>query len=335
MSSIHYFQRYSQPENVATNNTLLLLSRLYHHSPTKFEAFLTDLLEDTDLEAGIQFNQQRRGRASIPDAAISQVSFKVLIETKLHKHFSIQQLTEHLHSFANEQYQVLLSLSPHLPNKSVIQQVNSAITDYNSGNAKSVKYVATTFQQIVNKFRTVVNEYDVELLEMLKDYEEYCINDGLIYDNDSWMRVVTCGWTLNENFQYNLYYHRAGTGYSDHSYVGIYSQKSVVGVGKLENIVAADLIDDAIQVVDSTAPVTTRQQQNIQQAMAAARENNGWDIKVGHRFFCVEEFIQTDFKKNTRGPLQGTKFFNLKDLLGLQKLPDTREIATLLNGVTW
>ena len=60
MSSIHYFQRYSQPENVDTNNTLLLLSRLYHESPNKFKAFLNDLLNDYDIEAGIQFNKQKR-----------------------------------------------------------------------------------------------------------------------------------------------------------------------------------------------------------------------------------------------------------------------------------
>ncbi len=32
MSKVHYFRRYSQPENVATNNMLLLLSRLYAHA---------------------------------------------------------------------------------------------------------------------------------------------------------------------------------------------------------------------------------------------------------------------------------------------------------------
>ncbi len=40
MSEIHYFQRYSQKENVITNNTLLLFSRLYNHSPQKFNLFL-------------------------------------------------------------------------------------------------------------------------------------------------------------------------------------------------------------------------------------------------------------------------------------------------------
>lgn len=44
MSNLHYFHRYSQKENVVTNNTLLLLSRLYAHNALYFEAFLADLL---------------------------------------------------------------------------------------------------------------------------------------------------------------------------------------------------------------------------------------------------------------------------------------------------
>lgn len=38
MSKVHYYRRYSQPENVATNNTLLLLSRLYAHDSYYLEA---------------------------------------------------------------------------------------------------------------------------------------------------------------------------------------------------------------------------------------------------------------------------------------------------------
>lgn len=37
---IHYFQRYHSKENVATANTMLLLSRLYSYSSDKFFSFL-------------------------------------------------------------------------------------------------------------------------------------------------------------------------------------------------------------------------------------------------------------------------------------------------------
>ncbi len=134
MSSIHYFQRYSQAENVATNNALLLLSRMYQHSPNHFKGFLNDLLDDTDLEAGILFNQQERGKGSIPDGSISQISFKVVVETKLHQQFSVQQLTGHLNSFGKEENKVLLSLSPKLPSVSLRTQIETEIQKFNMGN---------------------------------------------------------------------------------------------------------------------------------------------------------------------------------------------------------
>lgn len=132
MSSIHYFQRYSQPENVATNNTLLLLSRFYHNSPNKFKGFLNDLLGDNDLEAGIPFNQQQRGKRSVPGASLSQVSFKVVVETKMTKHFSLEQLTDHLDSFTSEQHQVLLSLSPKQPDNSLKSQIEAEVIRFNN-----------------------------------------------------------------------------------------------------------------------------------------------------------------------------------------------------------
>ncbi len=46
MSSVHYFQRYSQLENFVTNNTLLLLSRLYNEPPFKFKMLLNEIAYD-------------------------------------------------------------------------------------------------------------------------------------------------------------------------------------------------------------------------------------------------------------------------------------------------
>ena len=123
MGSIHYFHRYSHKENVATNNTLLLFSRLPQNSPRKFKGFLNDLLEDTDLNAGVYFNQQVKAKNSVPDGIISQTSFKVIIETKMHQNFVLKQLDDHLKSFEDEKYQILLSLSQNQPISSLKNQI--------------------------------------------------------------------------------------------------------------------------------------------------------------------------------------------------------------------
>jgi len=336
MSSIHYFQRYSQPENVATNNTLLLLSRLYQHSSNHFKGFLNDLLDDTDLEAGILFNQQQRGKGSVPDGSISQTSFKVVVETKLHQNFSVQQLTEHLKSFGNEDRKILLSLSPKIPTASVQGQIEAEVKKYNAANDTSVKYIPTTFQSIVEKFRNTLEDYDFDLIPIVDDYEVYCINDKLITVDEYRMRAVTCGWTLQENFQFNLYYDKVEDGYSDHSYIGIYSDKSIKGIGKLSNIIEADLLPTGnLHIKNSTNPVTYEQEQNILGVIPAAMTNNSWNISTGQNFFCVEKFYETDFRKTTKYPLQGTKFFNLKTVLNLKTLPTTDQLAYLLKAKTW
>ena len=88
MSEIHYFQRYSQPENVITNNTLLLLQRLYQYRPRLLQDTLAALFDDTQttLSVGVSMNQQVQvGEHGIPDGALAQDSFRLLIETKLSK----------------------------------------------------------------------------------------------------------------------------------------------------------------------------------------------------------------------------------------------------------
>lgn len=335
MSTIHYFQRYSQPENVATNNTLLLLSRLYQKSPHKFKGFLNELIGDTDLESGIEFNQQKKGNGSIPDGDISQASFKVAIETKMHQKFSVTQLISHLKSFTEEEHKVLLSLSPNLPSNKLKTQIQNQVDQYNSLNNLSIKYFPTTFQSIVDKFNNILEDYDYELIELITDYESYCIHDKLITDDEYRMRAVTCGWTLQENFKYSLYYDNVKDSYSEHSYIGIYSGKSIRGFGKLENVIEADLSPNGLIVKNSTSNPTSKQLQNIINVIAEAKLNNNWDISTSHNFFCVDNFYETDFKKITKYPLQGTKFFKLKKELNIQDLPSTDKIADLLKNETW
>jgi len=71
---IHYFQRYHEKENIATANTMLLLSRLYQYSSDKFFRFLKSEIFSDSFEPEIIFNLQERSVDSIPDATITQES---------------------------------------------------------------------------------------------------------------------------------------------------------------------------------------------------------------------------------------------------------------------
>lgn len=86
---IHYFQRYHSKENVDTSNTMLMLSRLYNYNADKFFSMLNSLILGEDESPEITFDLQVIGDDSVPDAVISQKSFKIVVETKLYKDKSI------------------------------------------------------------------------------------------------------------------------------------------------------------------------------------------------------------------------------------------------------
>lgn len=46
-------------------------------------------------------------------------------------------------------------------------------------------------------------------------------------------------------------------------------------------------------------------------------------------------FIPLISGKNSKNPIQKSKFFNLADMFGYQTMPDTEKIADDLNGRTW
>ncbi|VAW14657.1 hypothetical protein MNBD_ALPHA12-426, partial [hydrothermal vent metagenome] len=95
MSGISYFQRYSQKENHATNNTMLVLRYFYNESPKKFEEIIGELTGGT-VSIGVEFNQQIRGQNSVPDAQISQRPFDIFIEAKLDGALDENQLERHI-----------------------------------------------------------------------------------------------------------------------------------------------------------------------------------------------------------------------------------------------
>ena len=96
---IHYFQRYHEKENVATANTMLLLSRLYSYSSDKFFRFLKSEYFADSFDPELVFTLQEKSVDSIPDATITQEGFKIVVETKLTDWFYADQLMRHLKSF--------------------------------------------------------------------------------------------------------------------------------------------------------------------------------------------------------------------------------------------
>ena len=64
-------------------------------------------------------------------------------------------------------------------------------------------------------------------------------------------------------------------------------------------------------------------------------DSHGYDLRTTeHRYFFVEKFYETDFKKvSPRAPM-GSRVFDLTQVLETEDLPGTEEVAKLLKDKT-
>ena len=334
---IHYFQRYHEKENVATANTMLLLSRLYSYSSDKFFRFLKSEFFSDAFEPEIVFNLQEKSVESIPDATITQESFKIVVETKMSDWFYSDQLVRHLKSFGDEKYKVMITLAPELmkPEKKI--EFEERLKEYNAKQTQTypVMHINTTFEKIIDAIRDVIDDRDYEMLEVLDDYLNYCYKDKLIIVSDSWkrMRAQLAGTTFDFNVSENLYYDSIDRGFSAHDYLGLYKEKSVRAIGKINAIITAVSTEAGLDYKAELGEITEERKQQIDRAIKDGR-NYGY-ILNNTRYFFVEKFYETDFKKVTPRAPMGSRVFDLSQILETDKLPEIEQIADILKTKTW
>ena len=332
---IHYFQRYHEKENVATANTMLLLSRLYSFSSEKFFRLLKTEFFSDSFEPEIVFNLQEKSVDSIPDATITQEIFKIVVETKMSDWFYSDQLVRHLKSFSDEKYKVMITLAPVLMNQDKKRDFEEQLKEYNSTQTYPVMHINTTFEELANAIQEVIDDRDYEMQDVLDDYLNYCYKDKLIIVSDSWkrMRVQLAGTTFNFNVSENLYYDNIDRGFSAHDYLGLYKEKSVRAIGKVIAIITAVTTEDGIKFKAELGKLTEDRKQQIRKAIEDGK-NYGY-IMVAERYFFVDKFYETDFKKITPRAPMGTRVFDLSEILETEDLPEIEAIAEILKSKTW
>lgn len=342
MGEIHYFPRYSQKENMVTNNTLLLFNRLYQHHTYRFKQFINLILEDSDLELDtiVKFSQQVKGIGSVPDAVIEQESFKIVIETKLYSQQNLPQLMGHLSSFSNEDKQILLLINTNSISPIYRQQIEKEINLYNQSHKTSIQFAFTTFKEICHKFKEVLNPYEIEMMDLINDFEAFCHETGLISNHECLMRSLLTSKTLKRNFKYNLYYAPRTRNYQLHKYMGLYDKKAIRGIGEISCIVDADFSTKTqeLDIINTLqGHLTPQQKQDIIDVIQEVLEIEGKNLGAeDQRFFLVKQFIPCEFKKITKGAPLGTRYFDLTQFI--ENFTDEmtiEEISQQLNQATW
>ena len=334
---IHYFQRYHEKENVATANTMLLLSRLYSYSSNKFFRFLKSEYFAGSFEPELVFTLQEKSLESIPDATITQEGFKIVVETKLTDWFYSDQLMRHLKSFGDEKNKVMITLASEPMSAEKLVDFEKQLKEYNESQTYPVIHINTTFEMMANAIRDVIADRDYEMQDVLDDYLNYCYKDGLIPVSDSWkyLRMQLAGTTLDFNVNNNVYYENDERGFRAHDYLGLYKQKSVRAIGKICARITAIETEEGIKYTPEFGELTEGRKQMIAKAMADG-DSHGYDLRtIEHRYFFVEQFYETDFKKISSGGSMGTRIFDLTTLLGTEEIPDVEQIAELLRNQSW
>lgn len=327
MPKIHYFQRYSSVENTVTNNTLQLFARIYNYSTSQASKLLSEITGEP-IEIGIEINQQERTKASVPDGAILQRSFKVLIEAKIDAGVDCDQLLRHAASFSNESQKILLLLTKQSLNGAEEDKIAKQIHQQHPG----VVFRSVTYEMICKAIRGLFKEYEYEMYSLVDDYIEYC-NDANLFDQSRFlMRILPCGESIEINKKYGMYFHPSDRGYTKHSYVGIYANKAVQSIWAIDSVFDVEYDGTVLKKTLIQGRDTNEYDQRLIDMIADAKKSCGYDVETGHRFFCGFP-IETDYKKSTPGGIYGARFVNLRDVVG--DFIDVADVAEKLRGKQW
>ncbi len=326
MSKIHYFQRYSSLENTVTNNTLQLFAKIYNYSITQASQFLTNLTGES-IDLGIEINQQIRAIDGVPDGAVIQNSFKLLIESKVDSPIDIDQLLRHSKGFNSEDQKILL-----LVTKQSIGTEEGRISKMISEESTGVIFKNVTYEGICDAAKGLFKEYEYEMKDLVADYLGYCTDIGLSDDSKYLMRIVPCGKSLELNKKYGIYFHPTDRGYTKHSYLGIYANRSVHSMWAIDSIFDVEYDGVILTKTYVSGRDISDYDDRIVAIIKDAKEQCDYDIMSGHRFFCGNP-VETEYRKSTPGGIMSARYINLKDVLG--KLSNTIDLAQKLRGQQW
>ncbi len=337
MSGISYFQRYSQKENHATNNTLYLFKHIYQRSLKRFSDMLESLSEDDSFDVGIHFDQQVKGSSSVPDGLISQKPFYIYLESKLGSELDHLQIKAHLETITSRHIPkegdnvYLLGLTIYPLSKGNIDELKKIASQ------KNIKFFATTYSAIVETAYNLVQNFETDLLEIIDDYNDFLLTEELKPVDDNLLLTVLAGQSLEENLKYNFYYEPAHRPAKWHAkFLGLYADKRVSYVGEIKCVLRC-ISDQSgeVNIIDDEEEWGSVSDDELRKIQTLMHDENSVYFPSQrdkpHRYYFVEHFYDTNFTKNSKGGMMGHRYFDLKEY-GTEPNLDTSKIAELLKN---
>lgn len=149
--------------------------------------------------------------------------------------------------------------------------------------------------------------------------------------------AVTTGTSFDDVINMNVYYCKANRCRKICDYLGLYNNKSIFKVGKIKKIIEAEIINENL-ITDLICgeQVTEEDIELIKKCIE--RGVKLFDCNIGnqkHKYFFVDKFYDTDYKKTTPGGLREHKYFDLYKELDLENMPQIEELADELRNIEW
>lgn len=340
MSEITNFSMYKKKEDIITNHTLFLLSRLYNYSTDKFQLFINSLIENEDkLSTQIYFGQQKGTGKSIIDGVIFQESFKILIETKRGNNFTTKQIKRHLNGFENEHQKILLLIGSEPVKNNELEKLKAeTVFEYNKleNVENGVKLINTTFNELIDLFEEVIEVFDKDMQELIEDFKILCEEQNLMNKKKTRMRGVPCGDSLELNIENNIYYMPSDRGYKNHEYIGLYTNKCIRAVGEIDKVSVLKCNTEEKKVENVEGDVlNNKEKEKILKVVEIAFERYGHKISENTRFFLVKDFYLTEYEKNSKYGMMGARYFDLSEILGDDYTDNIEIIAEKLKKYDW
>ena len=202
-----------------------------------------------------------------------------------------------------------------------------------------IQFNNLTFLDILENLEDIYNEnvHDYELKLLYEDFRDYCYEAGLVIDSSYKLLFVPTGFSYEWNKKHKMYFCPKNWHKQELTYFGLYNNKSVRYISKVENIIIADFDINTTELTVHSKKYTERQIERLKTSLIDRGESQS-----GLKYYLLPEveFYPTDFKKESKGGIQGFRYKDLrcfidKEILDSSEGSKVGEIADLLKNKKW
>ena len=148
---------------------------------------------------------------------------------------------------------------------------------------------------------------------------------------------MPCGQSLAENVKFSLYYEGSNRPLKRSPFLGIYANKCVRFIGKVQAIGVCAFGPNGPELEIEQGKMPYDGLERIEQV---AENTDYYNLKGEDlRFYLMEPLVPIDVPKTTPGGLMGMRYLDLRRLAGpqfdLRRDYDSEELAELIRGGTF